>query len=81
LIGKYTYNFAEATKGAVQSGAATQVRDVDNLRAKIQFLIDNPNKREKMGLAALDFSKASTGTTVRMMHLIGQYLQSTDTTT
>ncbi|WP_047534991.1 lipid IV(A) 3-deoxy-D-manno-octulosonic acid transferase [Methylotenera sp. N17] len=81
LIGKYTYNFAEATKGAVQSGAATQVRDVDNLRAKIQFLIDNPSKREKMGLAALDFSKASTGTTVRMMHLIGQYLQSTDTST
>jgi len=65
----------------VQSGAATPVRDVDNLRAKIQYLIDNPSKREKMGLAALDFSKASTGTTVRMMHLIGQYLQSTDTTT
>lgn len=74
LIGKYTYNFAEATKGAVQSGAATQVRDVENLRAKIQFLLDNPSKREKMGQAALDFSKASTGTTVRMMQLIGQYL-------
>lgn len=75
LIGKYTYNFAEATKGAVQSGAATQVRDVENLRAKIQFLLDNPSKREKMGQAALDFSKASTGTTVRIMQLIGQYLQ------
>lgn len=75
LIGKYTYNFAEATKGAVQSGAATQVRDVENLREKIQFLMDNPSKREKMGLAALNFSKASTGTTVRMMQTIGQYLQ------
>jgi len=47
LIGKYTYNFAEATKGAVQSGAASQVRDVENLREKIQFLMDNPSKREK----------------------------------
>lgn len=74
LIGKYTYNFAEASKGAVQSGAAVQVRDVDNLREKIQLLIENPSKREKMGMAALNFSKASTGTTVRMMHIIGQYL-------
>jgi 3-deoxy-D-manno-octulosonic-acid transferase len=74
LIGKYTYNFAEATKGAVQSGAASQVRDVENLREKIQFLMDNPSKREKMGQAALNFSKASTGTTVRMMQKIGQYL-------
>jgi len=74
LIGKYTYNFAEATKGAVQAGAASQVRDVENLREKIQFLMDNPSKREKMGQAALNFSKASTGTTVRMMQTIGQYL-------
>ena len=74
LIGKYTYNFAEATKAAVQSGAASQVRDVENLREKIQFLMDNPSKREKMGQAALNFSKASTGTTVRMMQTIGQYL-------
>lgn len=74
LIGKYTYNFAEATKGAVQAGAASQVRDVENLREKIQFLMDNPSKREKMGQAALNFSKASTGTAVRMMQTIGQYL-------
>ena len=74
LIGKYTYNFAEATKAAVQSGAASQVRDVENLREKIQFLMDNPSKREKMGQAALNFSKVSTGTTVRMMQTIGQYL-------
>jgi 3-deoxy-D-manno-octulosonic-acid transferase len=74
LIGKYTYNFAEATKGAVQTGAAIQVRDVEHLRSKIILLMDNPSKREKMGMAALDFSKASTGTTVRMMQLIGEYL-------
>lgn len=74
LIGKYTYNFAEATKGAVQAGAASQVRDVENLREKIQLLMDNPSKREKMGQAALNFSKASTGTTARMMQTIGQYL-------
>jgi 3-deoxy-D-manno-octulosonic-acid transferase len=74
LIGKYTYNFAEAAKGAVKAGAATQVRDVDNLREKIQFLMDNPSKREKMAAAALNFSRASTGTTMRMMHIIGKYL-------
>ncbi|PPD56397.1 MAG: 3-deoxy-D-manno-octulosonic acid transferase [Methylotenera sp.] len=75
LIGKYTYNFTEATKGAVQSGAASQVRDVQHLREKLQVLIESPSKREKMGQAALNFSQASTGTTVRMMHTIGEYLQ------
>jgi 3-deoxy-D-manno-octulosonic-acid transferase len=75
LIGKYTYNFKEATVGAVKSGAATQVKDVENLKEKIKYLIDHPTKRAQMGLAALDFSKAQTGATFRVLQLISQYLE------
>jgi 3-deoxy-D-manno-octulosonic-acid transferase len=75
LIGKYTYNFKEASVGAVKSGAATQVKDVENLKEKIKYLIDHPEKRTQMGLAALDFSKAQTGATFRVLQLIAQYLE------
>lgn len=74
LIGKYTYNFAEATVGAVKSGAATQVKDVENLKEKITYLISHPVKRAQMGAAALNFSKARTGATFRVIQLISQYL-------
>ncbi|MGB7816645.1 MAG: lipid IV(A) 3-deoxy-D-manno-octulosonic acid transferase [Methylotenera sp.] len=74
LIGKYTYNFADATKNAVRTGAAIQVKDDNELRERIQYLLHNQQKREKMQQAALRFSEASTGATTRMMKLITQYL-------
>ena len=36
LIGKHTFNFAEASDTAVEKGAALRVNDVDDLRKKIQ---------------------------------------------
>ena len=74
LIGKYTYNFAEATKGAVKMGAATQVKDAQDLRQKLEFLINNPKKRAQMSKAALEFCKASTGATNRVMQAIERLL-------
>lgn len=75
LIGKYTYNFAEATKNAVKAGAVIQVKNAEELRDRIQYLLHNAPKREKMQQAALCFSEASTGATTRMMKLIAQYLR------
>lgn len=74
LIGKYTYNFADATKNAVRAGAAIQVKSAEELRDRIQYLLHNQQKREKMQQAALRFSEASTGATTRMMKLIATYL-------
>ncbi len=74
LIGKYTYNFADATKNAVRAGAAIQVKSAEELRDRIQYLLHNQQKREKMQQAALRFSEASTGATARMMKLIATYL-------
>jgi len=70
LIGKYTYNFADATKRAVRMGAAKQVKDVEDLRKKIQFLIDHPEQRADMRKAALEFSKVSTGATQRVLQAL-----------
>lgn len=74
LIGKYTYNFKEASIGAVQSGAATQVKDVENLREKIQFLLNHPDKRRQMAEAAQNFGRAKTGVTHRMFSEIEAHL-------
>lgn len=75
LIGEYTYNFAEASKSALQAGAAMQVSGVESLREKIQYLRDHPEKRAKMQQASLNFSQASTGATLRTMQLIAAYLK------
>ena len=75
LIGKHTFNFAEASKDALNVGAALQVDDVASLKGKIIYLANNQAERAKMAQAALDFSAASTGATARMMQLIAQYLR------
>ena len=74
LIGKYTYNFAEATANALRAGAATQVSDVASLREKIQYLSTHSEKRTQMQQASLNFSQASTGATFRTMQLIRAHL-------
>jgi len=74
LIGKYTYNFAEATANALRAGAATQVSDVASLREKIQYLAKSREKRAQMQQASLNFSQASTGATFRTMQLIMAHL-------
>lgn len=74
LIGKYTYNFAEASKNAVRAGAAIQIKNVDELREKIKYLRDHSEKRAKMQHASLNFTQASTGATVRTMQLITAHL-------
>ncbi len=74
LIGPHTFNFADATENAIRAKAAIRVKNMAALRDRIQYLLHNAPKRVKMGEAALNFSEASTGATVRMMKLIAQYL-------
>lgn len=74
LIGKHTFNFAEASKDALNVGAALQVVDVASLKGRIIYLANNQAERAKMAQAALSFSVASTGATARMMQLIEEYL-------
>ncbi len=75
LIGQHTYNFAEASKNALQAGAAIQVSNIETLREKIQHLRNNNEERARMQAASLKFSLTSTGATVRMMQLIAEHLK------
>ncbi len=75
LIGKHTFNFAEASKNAVSAGAAIRVKDTAELRDRVQYLLLNTPKRLKMQQSALHFSEAYTGATARLMKLIAQYLR------
>lgn len=70
LIGEYTFNFTEASKDAVQSGAAIRVADVTALRKQIEVLANNPIQRDSMGQAALKFTQSSTGATEKMLAMI-----------
>ena len=74
LIGEHTFNFTDATENAIRAKAAIRVKNLAALRDRIQYLLHNAPQRLKMGKAALRFSAASTGATVRMMKLIAQYL-------
>ena len=74
LIGEHTFNFADVSENAIRAKAAIRVKNMAALRDRIQYLMHNTAKRDKMGEAALRFSAGSTGATVRMMKLIAQYL-------
>ena len=74
LIGEHTFNFTDATENAIRAKAAIRVKNLAALHDRIQYLLHNTPQRLKMGKAALRFSAASTGATVRMMKLIAQYL-------
>ncbi|MFA6040944.1 MAG: lipid IV(A) 3-deoxy-D-manno-octulosonic acid transferase [Methylophilus sp.] len=78
LIGKYTHNFAAVSAGAIKSGAATQVKDIENLRDKVLYLISHPEKQEQMSVAALNFSKAKTGATLQVLEYMAPYLAKTN---
>ncbi len=70
LIGPHTYNFAQATEGAVGAGAALRVTDGPDLQRKAAALLDNPKVTQRMSAAALAFSGEHQGATRRLVDLI-----------
>ncbi len=75
LIGEHTFNFAEASKTALATGAAIQVNDVQTLQENIGKLATEKALRNSMGKAAKDFSNASAGAVDRTMKLISQFMK------
>ena len=74
LIGTHTHNFKQASKDAVEIGAAVRINGFIELREKIQYLLNNTLKRVEMSQAAVAFSDASNGATARLMPLIARYI-------
>jgi len=66
LIGPHTFNFAEATAGAVAAGAARRVADADELVHAVRDLLSDPARRQAMGDAARTFHAAHRGAVQRL---------------
>lgn len=74
LVGPHTYNFAAAAEQAVAARAAWRVHDSADLAAALQRLLGDPEARQSMGWAALNFSSSAGGAAQRIADLVGRYL-------
>jgi 3-deoxy-D-manno-octulosonic-acid transferase len=70
IVGPHTFNFAEAVKNAVASGAAIQAADAKEVVKEANRLLQNPPQREHMSQAGLAFCAQHQGATARTMKLI-----------
>jgi 3-deoxy-D-manno-octulosonic-acid transferase len=66
LVGPHTFNFAEATAGAIDAGAALRVADADALLIAVAELFADPGRRQAMGLAARAFHAQHQGAADRL---------------
>jgi 3-deoxy-D-manno-octulosonic-acid transferase len=66
LIGPHTFNFAEATEGAIASGAALRVEDADGLVAATATLLGDDARRAEMSAAARSFHARHAGAADRL---------------
>ncbi|HEV3241615.1 MAG TPA: lipid IV(A) 3-deoxy-D-manno-octulosonic acid transferase [Casimicrobiaceae bacterium] len=66
VVGPHTFNFADATTGAIAAGAALRVADAAGLIAALAALLDDPARRREMGEAALRFHALHRGAADRL---------------
>jgi 3-deoxy-D-manno-octulosonic-acid transferase len=70
LIGPHTFNFAEATRLAVEAGAAIQVPDAAGLGEVLADLLRDPARRNRMGEAGRALMRQHQGATQRTLALL-----------
>jgi 3-deoxy-D-manno-octulosonic-acid transferase len=70
VVGPHTFNFAEATRLAVDAGAAVQVADVHELGVALERLLGDAAQREKMGAAGRELMLQHQGATARTLALL-----------
>lgn len=70
ILGPHTWNFAEAADLAVEAGAAVRVADEEELARELQDLLQNPERRRRMGQAGLNFSRQHRGATEKVMAML-----------
>ncbi|HEX5337063.1 MAG TPA: lipid IV(A) 3-deoxy-D-manno-octulosonic acid transferase [Gallionella sp.] len=72
LIGPHTYNFTDATRMAVEAGAALRVNDAPELLQTVQKLLGDVRALQAMGAQGLQFVAAHQGATANAMAVIEQ---------
>jgi 3-deoxy-D-manno-octulosonic-acid transferase len=74
LIGPHTFNFSEATAGAIAAGAARRIADADALIAALAELFADASTRESMREAAAAFHAAHRGAADRLQRWLAPQL-------
>ena len=75
LTGPHTRNFADLAAALQAAGAARMVRDVRDLADAVVELLEDPNRRRRMGEGGKDFVRANRGARDRTMAVIGRWLE------
>ena len=75
VIGPSVYNFAEATRLAVEAGAAQQVEDAPGGIAAARALLSDPERRARMQAAGLAVCARHRGATARHVDAIREILR------
>jgi 3-deoxy-D-manno-octulosonic-acid transferase len=74
LVGPYTYNFDDATRWAIEAGAALRVTDAADLLDKALTLLGDVPARARMGEAGLAFAARHRGAAARVAGLVSALL-------
>jgi 3-deoxy-D-manno-octulosonic-acid transferase len=74
LVGPHTFNFEEATRLAIEAGAALRVTDAGDLLANALKLLNDDSLCARMGEAGLAFAARHRGAAVRLAALIAPLL-------
>ena len=74
LIGPHTFNFADASQGAIDAGAAHRVGDADALVASVAALLGDGARRAAMSRAARAFHALHAGAADRLWNWLAPRL-------
>jgi len=75
LVGPHTFNFEEITRSLIQQGGAERVMSPEQLDRDVLQLLNDPGKRQQMGLAAQQLFERERGAVRRIMRMIDTLLQ------
>ncbi len=70
IVGPSMFNFAEATRLALEAGAAVQVADAQAALLQVKELLSNPQKREHMAAAGKTLCAAHRGATRKHLEVL-----------
>ncbi|MEO8157928.1 MAG: lipid IV(A) 3-deoxy-D-manno-octulosonic acid transferase [Betaproteobacteria bacterium] len=70
IVGPHTFNFEEATRGAIEAGAAIRVTDARQLGSTLGQLLGDASRRNAMAAAGTRFTDAHRGATEKTLELL-----------
>ena len=75
LVGPYTYNFAQAAESAIAAGAALRVSDAREAIREARSILQDRERRERMGRAGVAFCAAHRGAVARTVAICKRLME------